>query len=248
MTVTPNTSASGDSLALEHLFDTIAQQSASQAVAHAEPVSSEEKVFKQLGQMTRELHDTMQALGYDKVIGEALSSLPDACDRLGYIANLTEQAACRVLNATDVAMPLQERVAATVGRLGKRWDAVFTGRVGPEQFKSLADETRFFLKEGLISDSKSTDAQLMEIIMAQEFQDLTGQVIKKVIATLYRLETQLMGLLVELAPDERRSDEAAQFLAAAPVPASIGADVVDASADTAVDQGQVDDLLASLGF
>lgn len=235
---------SGDSDELEALFDSVASEAGQKSAGLTDFSTPEDKAFHALGQMTRQLHETLRALGYDRLLSQAVDSLPDARDRLSYVANLTEQAACRVLNATDVAMPIQERMSTTVARLGGRWDAVFAGRVAPDQFAFLADETRFFLKEGLPRDSTLTAAQLMEIVMAQEFQDLTGQVIKKVIATLYQLETQLMGLLVDLAPGE-----AVQSLPQALSEPTGDVESAVAGESAAVgDQAEVDDLLASLGF
>jgi chemotaxis protein CheZ len=78
-------------------------------------------VFNRIGHMARALHDTLGQLGYDKILENAVSALPDAKDRLAYVANLTEQAACRVLNATDIANPLvddienRSRALATAG-------------------------------------------------------------------------------------------------------------------------------------
>lgn len=235
---------SGDSDELEALFDSVASEAGEKPAGQAEFATPEDRAFHALGQMTRQLHETLRALGYDRLLSQAVDSLPDARDRLSYVANLTEQAACRVLNATDVAMPIQDRISTTVGRLGGRWDAVFAGRVAPDQFVFLADETRVFLKEGLPRESALTAAQLMEIVMAQEFQDLTGQVIKKVVAILYQLETQLMGLLVELAPSEA-TQSLPHTLAQPGGEVSLSA----AGEGAAVgDQAEVDDLLASLGF
>jgi len=76
--------------------------------------------------------------------------------------------------------------------------------------------------------------------MAQEFQDLTGQVIKKVADVTYELENQLLKLLVENAPPERR--EEASGLLNGPVINAAGRN------DIAANQEQVDQLLESLGF
>ena len=100
-----------DSRDLQELFDSIVAKShvpstasdAGDGVENDWP--SQKKVFTQVGQMARQLHDALGALGYDKLIEKTVSALPDAKDRLAYIANLTEQAACKVLNATDVANP-----------------------------------------------------------------------------------------------------------------------------------------------
>ncbi|MDR0379483.1 MAG: protein phosphatase CheZ [Candidatus Accumulibacter sp.] len=200
------------------------------------------KVFTQVGQMARQLHSTLGALGYDKLVEETVTAIPDARDRLKYIANLTEQAACKVLNATDVANPLQDELEADAAALAAKWDKLYANQVGVEEFKSLAGETLAFLKTGVPQRTSATKGQLLEIMMAQDFQDLTGQVIKKIVSLAQDLETQLMGLLIDTIPGEKKQTESVQTLLNGPVINGEG------RSDVVVSQQQVDDLLDSLGF
>lgn len=241
---------SNDSDELESLFDSIARATPVPAAATvntapaapAEDGSSQEKVFNRIGQMTRQLHDTLRELGYDKLLEETVHGvIPDAKDRLSYIANLTEQAACRVLNATDIAQPVQDQLLGDAQMLGQAWDRVYANQASLEEFKQLAGATRTFLKTGVPEKVALTNAQLMEIMMAQDFQDLTGQVIKKVVALAQQLESQLMAVLIESIPGERRSQEVSSLLNGPVVNA-------DGRSDVVVSQEQVDDLLGSLGF
>jgi len=232
-----------DSDDLQALFDSVAVQREAEDVARSvdATLTPQEKVFNQVGQMARKLHDTLAELGYDKLLEKTVSALPDAKDRLAYIANLTEQAACRVLNATDVANPIQEELEASAQALGKRWDAAFANQLAVADFRALAVETREFLQSGVSQRTGATRAQLLEIMMAQDFQDLTGQVIKKVIALAQDLEAQLMELLIETMPEDRRKDSSASLLNGPVINASGRSDVVGS-------QQQVDDLLDTLGF
>ncbi|MEO8411976.1 MAG: protein phosphatase CheZ, partial [Propionivibrio sp.] len=178
------TAQDNDSDDLQALFDSVAEKNrAAPAEDGSRPASradtlpdwpTQEKVFHQVGQMTRQLHNTLGALGYDKLIEKTVSALPDAKDRLAYIANLTEQAACKVLNATDIANPLQDELEANAAVLGGQWDALFANQMGVDDFKRLAGETRAFVKTTVPQRTAATQAQLMEIMMAQDFQDLTG--------------------------------------------------------------------------
>jgi len=234
----------GDSDDLQALFDSVSAETA--ATASDGPAGDgewpvQERVFQRVGHMARQLHDTLRELGYDKMINQTVEALPDAKDRLAYIASLTEQAACKVLNATDVANPLVEALETDAAALAARWDRLFANQMGVDDFKALAAETRSFLKEGLPGRTGGTKAQLMEIMMAQDFQDLTGQVIKKVIAVAQDLENQLMGALIEVMPGEKRT-ESVNSLLNGPVISAEGRN------DVVVDQQQVDDLLDSLGF
>lgn len=234
-----------DSQDLQALFDSIADKQqiggGETASAESEEWPVQEKVFKQVGQMARQLHDTLGALGYDKVLEKSISALPDAKDRLAYIANLTEQAACKVLNATDIANPLQEELEVGAALLSAKWDALYANKMGVEDFKLLASETRAFVKNAVPQRTAATKEQLMEIMMAQDFQDLTGQVIKKVIALAQDLESQLMSVLIETMPGEKRTDSVVSLLNGPVINAEGRTDVVGS-------QQQVDDLLDSLGF
>lgn len=235
-----------DSDELQILFDSVvaAQSTAagtSEAAGSGEQWQGQDRVFQRIGQMARQLHDTLCELGYHELIENAVAAIPDTRDRLNYVVNLTEQAACRVLNATDLANPLQEELETASATLATKWDALFANRMGVEEFKHLAEETRSFLKQGLPRNTGATKAQLLEIMMAQDFQDLTGQVIKKIIHVAQELESQLMGVLIETLPGERRTDSVMSLLNGPVINAEGRGDVV-------ATQQQVDDLLGSLGF
>jgi chemotaxis protein CheZ len=202
---------------------------------------AQENIFKRLGKMARQLHTTLHELGYDKLLKETVESLPDARDRLAYIANLTEQAACRVLNATDVAQPAMTGLEDAAKALGARWDKVFSNQITTDEFKQLSEDTRTYLNSGLPAKTEIVNAQLMEIMMAQDFQDLTGQVIKKIVAVSQELENDLMAALLEVIPQNKRSEELDNLMNGPVINAEGRTDVV-------ANQQQVDDLLDSLGF
>lgn len=241
-----------DSDDLQALFDSVATNYQVQApeasvVATSSDAASagatwpvQETVFNQIGQMARQLHDTLHQVGYDKLLEDTVSALPDAQDRLAYVANLTEQAACRVLNATDVANPLVEEVENGAKLLGKRWDRMYANQLSVDEFKQLAGETRAFLNSHVPQQMQATRAQLTEIMMAQDFQDLTGQVIKKIVALAQELESSLMSVLLEVLPERKRTE----------VNSLMNGPVINAEGrgDVVVNQQQVDDLLDSLGF
>lgn len=198
-------------------------------------------MFQKIGQMTRQVHDSLRELGYDSSLQQAAEAIPDARERLAYIAQMTEQAASRVLNATDIAIPLQARVRESADALRTQWDQAFANALSVEQFKELAGATRQFLAAAT-DDSRATHAQLSEIMMAQDFQDLTGQVIKKVVVLAQTLEAQLLEVLIETAPEGKKPVRKEDGLLNGPVIQSEGRD------DVVNSQAQVDDLLESLGF
>ncbi|WP_412479163.1 protein phosphatase CheZ [Azonexus sp. IMCC34839] len=247
--ISSTTSAIGDSDELQALFDSVAAENVvveeegapADSCDGADGWPKQEAVFNRIGHMARALHDTLGQLGYDKLIEKTVSALPDAKDRLAYVANLTEQAACRVLNATDVAGPLVDDIGNAAQALTERWDSVFANQIGPEDFRKLAIETRAFLKDQVPTKTQAVHAQLTEIMMAQDFQDLTGQVIKKIVTLAQELESGLMGVLLEVVPDTKRTDEVESLMNGPVINAEGRSDVV-------VNQEQVDDLLESLGF
>jgi len=240
--MTSNT-ASGDSDDLEALFDSIVAANANEAdpncaVAGNSPETG--KVINQIGHMARKLHDTLRELGLNKEIEKAAASIPDARDRLNYVATLTQQAAEKVLNATDAAQPILEKVEVESHRLAGQWHLLFEKKLDVAQFKELVMQTQAFLHE-VPKQTKATNAHLMDIMMAQDFQDLTGQVIKKIIEVTKHMEQQLVSLLLENAPPSVKAEFDAGLLNGPVINAAGLSDVV-------TNQDQVDDLLESLGF
>lgn len=234
-------SPDADTPELEALFDSIAM-----AVSHEEMGGSAkegvcpERVFTQIGHMTRGLHNLLRELGLDKTLEKVASDLPDTRDRLNYIASMTAQAAERTLNAVEIAQPIQEQMGMTAQDLSGQWDKLLSKQLGVNEFKALVQDTRAYLAQ-VPQQTASTNAQLMEIIMAQDFQDLTGQVIKKILEAAQQLENQLLGLLIETTPQEKRQSVELGLLNG-PVINSAG------RSDVVTSQAQVDDLLESLGF
>ena len=234
---------SGDNDELQALFDAVAEQAAEPAGGGGESVAaaSEGVVYNRLGQLARQVHDALRELGLDTTLHRAAEAVPDARQRLAYVARTTEQAASRVLNATDVAAPIQSELASGADVLCTRWDELYAGRLSPEAFRELSADTRAFL--GTVGEgARSTGAQLHEIMMAQDFQDLTGQVIKRLVELTRTLETQLLQVLIEAAPAQALEAEQATGLLNGPV--------IDAGgrSDVVQDQAQVDELLERLGF
>jgi chemotaxis protein CheZ len=204
--------------------------------SHAEAGSSVEKLpmFDSLGHIVRQLHDSLRELGYDRSLTDISSEVTDAAGRLEYIATLTEQAANKVLNSIDEAMSVQDDMAKKAGDIEARWNTLFDGKMSVEDFKVLAKDSRQFAGEIGVS-AEAEKARLMTIMMAQDFQDLTGQIIKKVIGITQKLERELAQLLIDNAPLAAR-EKVVDLMAGPAVPAS------------AMAQTDVDDLLADLGF
>jgi chemotaxis protein CheZ len=209
------------------------------AAGSAAPADPNEEFLSRIGHMTRALHENLRGLGLDKLIEKAANDIPDARDRLDYVARLSEDAAQKVLNATDEAGPLQDSISKDAKELSGSWQALLDGQGGEADWRELAQRTIAALGSATAATS-ATKGHLMDIMMAQDFQDLTGQVIKRVTSIAQNLEKQLVQTLIDFAPEELKKELDTGLL---------NGPQIHASAEGVVaDQGQVDDLLDSLGF
>jgi chemotaxis protein CheZ len=203
-----------------------------QALATQNAMASPE-VFQQIGTITRLLHDTMQQLGVMPQLKVAADGLPDARSRLSYIANKTADAANKVLNTVDQAKAEQQQIAKKTRELAA---AMVTDPV-----KAVASGAVMNFVQEMDDATARTDQHLTDIMLSQDFHDLTGQVVAKVVALANELEDSLVKLLVQVVPPEQ-AHKVEQVVLHGPV--------VDAAGrtDVVTDQSEVDDLLASLGF
>ena len=200
----------------------------------------QEHMLARIGQITRTLHDSLRELGFDKILEKATVDIPDVRDRLTYVARMTEQAAQRVLNATDTAIPLQERIESGAGEILAGWQAALKAPFSEANYRDMATLTMQCLTD-MRTDTGATKQQLLDIMMAQDFQDLTGQVIRKISELAHGIEQQLVQLLIDYAPPEVRRESQHGLLNGPQINPANKSDVV-------ADQSQVDDLLDSLGF
>ncbi|OBS30193.1 Chemotaxis phosphatase, CheZ [Tepidimonas fonticaldi] len=199
-------------------------------------------IYQRLGEITRELHEALKALGYMPALKDAVGELPDARSRLEYIARLTGEAAEKVLNRVDEAKAEQHTVIDSSRQLVETIGAV------PGLKWAMPELLEWSHK--IQAAAERTDHHLTEIMMAQDFHDLTGQVIKKVVALAGTLEQQLLQLLIETAPPAAPAEASGSTASNEPRRPELSGPVVnpEGRTDVVTSQAQVDDLLASLGF
>jgi chemotaxis protein CheZ len=203
-----------------------------------DPATGDKPMFERLGGIVRLLHDSLRELGYDKALTEATTQINDAQDRLEYVATLTEQAANKVLNTLDEGMPQQDALSKKSKEMENRWNDLFAGKLSLDEFKVLAGDSKAFAM-AVSEATEAEKARLLEIMMAQDFQDITGQLIKKVVTITKTVEHELAELLRDNAPPAVREKIAQKEVSLMSGP----------SAPTvALNQDNVDDLLADLGF
>ena len=203
------------------------------AMKPAEPLAVSPEVFQQIGSITRLLHDTMQQLGVMPKLQIATDGIPDARSRLTYIAQKTAAAADKVLNSVDEAKADHAAISAATREMAA---AIVANPV-----KAVASGAVLNFVQDVEARTARIDGHLTDIMMAQDFHDLTGQVVAKVVALANELEDSLVKLLVSVVPPEQREKVDPNVLNGPVVNAEGRTDVV-------TNQGEVDDLLASLGF
>ena len=191
------------------------------------------EVFHQLGLITRQLHDTLTQLGVMPKLQNAADGLPDARSRLNYIATKTSDAANKVLNSVDQAKIDHAHIAAETRRIAHA--------IVKDPVKAVASGSVMNFVGDVEAATARIDAHLTDIMMAQDFHDLTGQVVAKVVSLATELEDSLVKLLVQAAPPEQAQKVESSVLNGPVVNPEGRTDVVK-------DQAEVDDLLASLGF
>ena len=191
-----------------------------------------DELYKQLGLITRQLHDAMKQLGVIPKLQIAADGLPDARSRLSYIAKKTGEAANKVLNSVEQAKADHALISEETRRIA---DAVLHDPV-----KAVASGAVMNFVTDVEAATARIDGHLTDIMMAQDFHDLTGQVVAKVVTLATDLEDSLLKLLVDSAPDQLHK----------PDPSILHGPVVNPEGRTDVvsNQSEVDDLLASLGF
>ena len=199
----------------------------------APQMAASPEVFQQLGLITRQLHDTLTQLGVMPRLQQAANGLPDARSRLSYIAQKTGDAANKVLNSVDMAKAEHHSISNETRRIA--------AAIVADPVKAVATGAVMNFVTDVEASTERIDRHLTDIMMAQDFHDLTGQVVTKVVALASDLEDSLVKLLVQAAPVEQAQRVEAAILNGPVVNPEGRTDVV-------ANQGEVDDLLASLGF
>ncbi|BDT72312.1 protein phosphatase CheZ [Comamonadaceae bacterium OS-4] len=206
---------------------------------------SKEEAFARLGSITREMHEALSVLGANQ-LHNIVEEIPNARDRLAYVGKMTEDAANKVLNLVEEAKPACDDLAKRGDELGAALTRLAqSADYSDEKAKGLLVTCGKFAHSTAQFSSKQAEV-LSDIMMAQDFQDLSGQVIKKVIDIITRTEMQLVQLLIDSSPEAVVSTKAA----ATEGTVSVDDHVLEGpqTADNALKQDDVDDLLASLGF
>lgn len=235
------TDASGDSDELQALFDQAKSEpplAASEPPALAEGESPD--LFVRIGGLARKLHDALRQVGEPDLFHQASVNLPDSRQRLSFIGDLMENAANQCLALAEREMPSLEKHSSELDKANAEWEKVLRGESDLESFKTLARSMPALLSRSALAQRQSKQA-FMDIIMAQDFQDLAGQTLAKVIARAEEMEEEILRIMALAAITPERKERLDDFLAGPQFSAQPSQEAVHS-------QAEVDDLLKDLGF
>lgn len=203
----------------------------------------ESALYLELGKITREIHESINAFGNDEKVAKlATESIPDAKERLNFIVTKTDEAAHKTMEGAEATMVLSDGFSEKAATLRKRWIQFRNRELSKDEFINLNDEIDQFFNE-VDTDSREINSKMTDIMLAQDYQDITGQMIKQVVTMVQEVEEKLVRLVTISGAwcpvsEERSSGEVAE-----------GPQLPTADKDkVATSQGDVDDILASLGF
>ncbi|OUR60308.1 protein phosphatase [Colwellia sp. 39_35_sub15_T18] len=222
------------------------QEKADALVAEIQnPINSE--LFAEIGKLTRQLHDSLTNFQLDSRLSDlATADIPDAKERLNYVITRTEEAANKTMDAVEAIFPVVDNIAEQARAVNPAWTKLMNNEIDLKEFKSLCGD----IDTLLATTGKETSrihSLMTDVLMAQDFQDLTGQVIRKVIDLVREVEDSLINMLTVfgISAEQAQTEstpKVGENLVEGPIVNKENRD------DVVEDQDDVDDLLSSLGF
>ena len=232
-------------LLVEYL-ETDQQEEADKLIAEIQsPINTE--LFAEIGKLTRQLHDSLNNFQVDSRLNDlANADIPDAKERLNYVIERTEEAANKTMDAVEALFPVVDNIQGQVSKVNPLWQKLMHNDIALPEFKSLCIDIDELLKS-TGTGTEEVRRLMTDVLMAQDFQDLTGQVIRKVIDLVREVEDSLIGMLTAFgissdSVSKQSSLSVGENLVEGPIINSKERD------DVVSDQDDVDDLLSSLGF
>jgi len=220
-------------------------------------------IYVEVGKLTRGLHEAIVNFDIDarQTLKEesddsAGSQMANAQDRLDYVIKLTQQAADKTMDMVEEGIPLANSLGEVAAELKSDWERLKRREMSPDEFRELYHRIDQHL-EKTSEGAQAIGEKFNTILMAQDFQDLTGQVITKVTHLVQEVEDRLVELMrvageVEELTGIVRSVESKEDTATTDKDLDSEAEGPQINADQRKDvvsgQDDVDDLLSSLGF
>lgn len=207
-------------------------------------------LYNEIGKLTRSLHEAIKNLQVDAEVG-ASSEMATASDKLAYVLEMTDKSANRTMDLVDEGMPLARDINQRASQLEEQWQRFLRKEIKPDEFRALSKEILKFLQDSA-SAASQIKTQFSGILLAQDFQDLTGQVIHKVAALAKNVESRLLQLVVMAGQVDKitgiRHTDLETSTAPRDIIAAEGPQIDKTKEDVVANQDDVDDLLSSLGF
>jgi len=188
---------------------------------------------EKIGHAAARLHKLLKELGHTRNLEKSAATMPDARDRLSFIDKSMHEASEKTISAVEASMPLIKNNRAACSDLTIRLSDANFGK-----HSKLVEETISTLGE-IAAAEEVVHHNLMQIMEAQEFRDVAGQMVNKIVDAAVEVESILLDLLKEYAPDAKDSLISTKGLTAGPGLKT---------EENVNGQDEVDDLLASLGF
>lgn len=206
----------------------------------------ETQLFQEVGRLTRQLHDTMVSFSVDSTITAMTEhDIPNAKERLQYVIAMTEQAADQTLTEVEKLLPVSQQLNDQAALLSSKWARFLDREMPLDEFKSMSSEISEHFEQSR-QGLQLVQAGLNDILLAQGFQDITGQIIRKVIDLVHELETSMIKLIS--ISGQKKTSSGPVVLGQQNLPGPVVPGVDDRQGDVATNQDDVDDLLSSLGF
>ena len=212
-------------------------------------------LYQEIGKLTRNIHNAIQNFQIDIAVPandkESVSRMNDASDRLNYVITLTENAANKTMDMVEDTIPISKELGDTANKLQSDWKRLLNREMSAEEFRNLYKEMSGFL-EFTATKTHDIDRNLSSILLAQDYQDLTGQVIKRVIALVSEVQKNLVEMVTTASNVEMITGIA--YISDVPEVEKSGIEAegpamdADNRDDVVSGQDEVDDLLSSLGF
>lgn len=209
----------------------------------ASPIQKE--LFDEVGRLTRQLHSAIVDFQVDnRLIELANTEIPDAKERLTYVIDMTEQAANKTMDAVEECLPLANALSHNIQAVKPAWDKLMRRELPLTEFKTLCHDIQQFVERSE-SDANRVRELLNQILLAQDFQDLTGQMIRRVIDLVREVENSLVSMLTVFGEQPATTAENTP-----PLDVEAEGPIMNAEKrqDVVTGQDEVDDLLSSLGF
>jgi chemotaxis protein CheZ len=212
----------------------------------------DQNLYQEIGRLTRALHESIKNFKLDSNIQGAGSEIDEAHEGLNYVVNMTAKAANKTMDMVDAALPVSKSISIEAADIKQDWNRFLNKELGAADFRDLTKRISVFLDHTEVNTNK-LNSNLNEILLAQDFQDLTGQVIQRITTMVTDVESRLVNLVamaghVDQMTGIKHKQADAEIIDDNPLK-GVGPQInAEDKEDVASDQVDVDDLLSSLGF